>query len=210
MELRGVIGGIYEICEWIMRLAYVNLLWLFFTLLGLGVLGFFPATSAMFTLVRGWLLGQELKVFPTFWRSCRKNWIDANLLGYFLLAVGILLYVDIRLMRSFNHPFFDLLSFAALGFGFLYLVVLLYAFPLYVHVRLKKREVVRLALFAGMKHPLRTLILLVCIAMIALINAVFPGLIPFLSGSVVCLVLMRAVLRVFPLPKESHFVEQSR
>jgi uncharacterized membrane protein YesL len=207
MELRGVIGGVYEICEWIMRLAYVNLLWLFFTLLGLGVLGFFPATSAMFTLVRGWLRGQEFKVFHAFWRSCRENWIDANLMGYFLLAVGILLYVDIRLMQSFNHPFFDLLSFAVMGFGFLYLVVLLYAFPLFAHVRLRKREEIRLALFAGMKHPLLTLILLAGIAMIALINAVFPGLIPFLSGSAVCLVLMWAVLRIFPLPTEH--LEQS-
>ena len=40
-----------------------------------------------------------------------------------------------------------------------------------------------------------------------LINAVFPGLIPFLSGSAVCLVLMWAVLRIFPLPTEH--LEQS-
>ena len=37
--MEGLIGGIYRYSEWIMRLAYINILWILFTLLGLVVFG---------------------------------------------------------------------------------------------------------------------------------------------------------------------------
>lgn len=35
MELNGLMGVLYRFAEWIMRLAYANLLWILFTLTGL-------------------------------------------------------------------------------------------------------------------------------------------------------------------------------
>ncbi|PTX64957.1 putative membrane protein YesL [Melghirimyces profundicolus] len=202
MEFQGFLGPVYRICEWIMRLACVNLLWISFTFLGLGAFGIFPATLAMFTVVRGWLQGRDVPVFRTFWRTYRKRWSDANVLGYLLLAAGVLLYADFRLMLGMNHPFFHLLAFAVLGVGLLYTVVLLYAFPLFVHVPLTKWETFRHALFTGVSHPFRTLVMFAGVTVITLINLSFPGLLPFLSGSVVGLVLMALVLPTSPAPAE--------
>ncbi len=43
--------------EWITKIAYLNLLWLGFTLLGLIIFGIFPATAATFTVARKWVTG---------------------------------------------------------------------------------------------------------------------------------------------------------
>ncbi|MBS4177478.1 YesL family protein [Lederbergia citrea] len=41
-------------------LDYVNLPWISF---GLIVLGFFPATAAMFTVIRKWMMKEQVPVF---------------------------------------------------------------------------------------------------------------------------------------------------
>ena len=38
--------------EWVIRLVYLNILWIGVSLLGLGILGIFPATSALFPVLR--------------------------------------------------------------------------------------------------------------------------------------------------------------
>lgn len=63
----GTVGGIYHISNWIMRLAYVNFLWILFTLAGFIVFGFFPATIATFAVVRKWIFDTtDIPIFTTF------------------------------------------------------------------------------------------------------------------------------------------------
>lgn len=57
-----------------MKLAYVNLLWLLFTVAGLAVFGFMPATVSLFTIVRKWQMKQaEVTVWNTFISIYKKN-----------------------------------------------------------------------------------------------------------------------------------------
>ncbi len=46
METAGIRGIALRLCDWIVRLAYVNGLWLGFSLLGGVVLGFFSSTTS--------------------------------------------------------------------------------------------------------------------------------------------------------------------
>lgn len=39
-----IMRGLYTVTEWIYRFAIVNLLWILFTIAGLVIFGFFPAT----------------------------------------------------------------------------------------------------------------------------------------------------------------------
>ena len=80
----GLMGGLYAISEWIMKFAFTNLFWILFNLpiafLFLNMLFverledvvffviplallmpvlFFPATTAMFGVVRGWIMKNE-------------------------------------------------------------------------------------------------------------------------------------------------------
>lgn len=61
MELTGWRGTLYRYMDWGMRLAYINILWLGGIILGLGVVGFFPATVAMLSVIRKWSYGEGYK-----------------------------------------------------------------------------------------------------------------------------------------------------
>src|SRR5699024_1499262 len=77
---------LYNILEWITKFAYVNLLWFVFTLAGGIILGFYPATVAMFAMVRDWLRGKsDLPVLKTYWNYYKTDFFKSNLLGLIFL-----------------------------------------------------------------------------------------------------------------------------
>src|SRR5690625_7635570 len=79
----------YRFTVWVVRLVYVNLLWILFTVIGLGVLGIMPATAAMFAVVRKWLRGEDdFPIFTTYKDAYKEEFLKANLLGYILAIIG--------------------------------------------------------------------------------------------------------------------------
>lgn len=72
--VHSLTNGLHGFCVWVMRLAYLNLLWLLFTLAGLGVAGLMPATAAMFTVTREWVKGNpDASVFSVFLRAYKEK-----------------------------------------------------------------------------------------------------------------------------------------
>ncbi|MBJ4025770.1 DUF624 domain-containing protein [Salmonella enterica subsp. enterica serovar Derby] len=67
-------NGFYRFCEWLMRLAYLNLLWIGFTLAGAVIFGLAPATAAMFAVTRQWTLGKTVsRCFRRFFGRLKRN-----------------------------------------------------------------------------------------------------------------------------------------
>src|SRR5690625_7732837 len=90
----GITGRLFRLCEIVMRLAYVNLLWILFTVLGLGLFGIFPATVALFVVTRKWVMGDhDIPIFSRFWHNYRKEIFLSTLLGFFLFLIGFVIFV---------------------------------------------------------------------------------------------------------------------
>jgi uncharacterized membrane protein YesL len=94
MESQGLVTVIYRICIWISKLAYINLLWILFSLIGLVVLGITPSTVGIFAVVRKWLREgiDHTPILQTYWTTYKKEFWRANLLGFVFLIIGIILY----------------------------------------------------------------------------------------------------------------------
>src|SRR5690625_7900357 len=76
-------NGIYKITMNITRFAYVNILWIIFTILGLGILGFFPSTVAMFGVFRLCVVGEkDIDIFPLFLFKFRNEFNIAYIFVY--------------------------------------------------------------------------------------------------------------------------------
>src|SRR5690625_5662858 len=101
MQTNGIIGGLYTITEWATRLALTNILWLIFNIpVLLSVLTllivtsmhdlifisaitvillplfFFPATSAMFAVIRRWIIGEvDVRIISSFWQHYKRNYV---------------------------------------------------------------------------------------------------------------------------------------
>lgn len=191
----GYIGIIYTISNWIIRLAYVNILWIAFSLLGLIILGFFPATAAMFAVIRKWVLGNEdIPIFRTFWTEYRKEFLKSNLLGIFLSSIGYFLYIDYLIIREDSNKIIQLFHYPLLIVILLYLLTILFVFPIYVHYELKMIQVIKNSFITMIVSPFITVIMIMTSFLVYLLLSTFPGLLPLFGGSLLAFLLTRFFL----------------
>ncbi|GAA0349023.1 YesL family protein [Bacillus horti] len=188
-------SGFYRICEWIMRMAYINILWLLFTVAGLGVFGFMPATIGLFTVVRKWLMGEtEVPIFRTFLDCFKQEFMTANKFALVFIVVGFVLYVDFLFLASVEGIIHTILLVGLFVAGMIYSVTLCYIIPVYVHYRLPFLQYFKSAFIIGVVNPVLTITMFVALILFVLLFLWIPGLIPFFSVSAVGLVLMHVGL----------------
>src|SRR5699024_10685272 len=113
--MHGFVAGYYKGCVWVTRLAYVNFLWVTFIILGLGIFGLMPATTAMFGVVRKWEMKEEIKVFPTFWKLYKQEFVKANVMGVILFLIGYLLVMEFQILRTQDSIIYYIVSFGVLA-----------------------------------------------------------------------------------------------
>ncbi|PRS10627.1 hypothetical protein C6W22_07545 [Bacillus atrophaeus] len=191
MEYDGSMGRVLQICEWVMRFAYTNFLWLVFTVLGLGIFGFMPATAALFAVMRKWIQGREhVAVWQTFHREYKAEFIRSNLIGAVLASVGLVIYIDLAFIYP-DHFFLHVLRFAFYIFGFLFISMLLYIFPLLAHFNWKKRLYFKFSLLLSVAYLQYTLVMLALTIAAFVLLAYLPGIIPFFSVSLLSFFHMR-------------------
>ncbi|WP_407267950.1 YesL family protein [Radiobacillus sp. PE A8.2] len=196
--MTSLIEKLYRLSEWIMKLAYVNFLWIFFTIVGLGVFGFFPGTVAMFTIIRKWLMKDvDAPIFKTFWHAYRKDFLRANILGFSMIVIGYLLYVDYRFFQS-TGSLLQPISFIFIILLFLYFVVFLYIFPVFVHYEYKLFEYIKYSLVIALGKPFQTFVMVMSSFILLFVFQFLPGLIPFFAGSLMSIVLMWIAANAFP------------
>ncbi|WP_332696088.1 YesL family protein [Halalkalibacter lacteus] len=185
MPNQGVIGGFYRVSEWIMRLAYINILWILFTIIGLIFLGFMPATVAMFTIIRKWLMGEEdTPIFKLFLTTYKKEFIKVNLLGLIMFAIGYILYIDLQFLSQVSGMLQYILTAGLIIIGFFFLIMVVYIIPVYVHYDLKFFQYLRHSILIGFLSPLMTLVLGATLLIAYYLFMFIPGLIPVFGASV--------------------------
>lgn len=190
-------GFIYNILEWITRFAYVNLLWILFTLLGVVLFGFYPATLAMFAVCRDWLRGETGKpVFPSFWDYYRKDFVRSNLLGLFVTAIAVFIAADLFYIQtsSENLSWTHIPLFA---FMLLFVMYLFYLFPTFVHYDIKIGKVIKNAFWVMLINPVNTLLIFICLGSLAVIMQAVPALAIIFGGSSFSYIIMWVALRAF-------------
>jgi uncharacterized membrane protein YesL len=191
MESTDWMGKLLGICQWITRLAYINLLWLLFMILGLFILGAAPATVAMFTLIRKWIMGEsDLPVFTTYWETYKKEFWKANSLGFILAGISIILYLDWRLISSLQGSLYPILMGCLIGVVFLFLVITLFIFPVYVQYEYKTLQYIKTAFLLGISYPLYTMVMISAAICVSAISIFFNGVGILFFGSGLSLAFM--------------------
>ncbi|MCC2529314.1 MULTISPECIES: YesL family protein [Bacillus] len=200
-----VTDALYAGCEAVVKIAWLNGLWLLFTLLGGILFGWAPSTAAMCAVIRKWLMGQkDVPVFVLFLDTYKKEFLKVNAIGLAFFALLLIL--------SANYYYFsasaDWLSFTVtsctLLAGLLYTVALMYVFPLYVHYELPLRQYIPQALLFGAMRPLTTGCMLIGCGFVLYLLYTLPGLIPFYGPSLFGLVSMFFAFRGFQKTEAQH------
>lgn len=190
-------GGFYNVLEWIMWLVYLNILWIMFTIIGLGLFGFFPATVSLFTIIRQLLLKEETSIIKTFFQTYKREFFKANGVGLILFILAYILYMDLLFLDTIQNIFFYFFQIALIIVSILYLITLIYIFPVYVHFQLKFFQYFKHAFLIGVFSPLMNLAIIVGFVILYFIYKWVPGLIPIFGLSLVSLLITRCVMLAF-------------
>ncbi|HVX43263.1 MAG TPA: DUF624 domain-containing protein [Mycobacteriales bacterium] len=195
----GLRGGFFTVCQWITRFAVANLLWAGLALLGLGIVGFFPATVAMFEVIRRWLLADrdaDVPVRSIAWRSFRSHLWAANAVGYLLASVAYLLYLDVRLFANSDSLIGRFMLVLSLAAASVFALTVIYLGPVVVHIELKWYEQFRLAAAIGISHPFSALYLVLTGSGLYFVCWQVPGLVVFFGGSVLATLAMWQLMSI--------------
>jgi uncharacterized membrane protein YesL len=216
LEFKGMMGGLYKITEWIMRLSVINLLWIIcslpFIILTIPVLivpqgstqstmdllkqglimlaiiapfTFIPATSAMFSVARKWVTGDEdVPLLKTYFRSYKQNYLQSMLGGFIFVILAVILFVNMTFYGN-----------TVKSFGFLvYLFIVLFVFliaayfnflSILVHFHMKLIQVITNSILLTLGNPIQSISILVVNGFIIFVSySVMNGfLFVFFTGS---------------------------
>lgn len=175
--MNSTTSAIYTILEWITKFAYVNLLWIIFTLAGGVILGFYPATIAMFGMVRDWLLGKsDLPVLKTFWLYYKRDFLKSNKMGLiinilFAFIIIDIYYIQVNINEALSWTYIPLFAFMLFVALFLFFI-----FPSFVHYDLKVVSLMKNALLIMIINPIHSFLMIVCIVSAFFIMRAVPAL----------------------------------
>ncbi|WP_449538955.1 YesL family protein [Ferdinandcohnia sp. Marseille-Q9671] len=196
--MNKTVNWAYSATQWIAKFAYLNLIWMGFTIIGLIVLGFFPATISMFAVIRKWVRGEtDIPLFSTFWNTYKSEFIRSNVLGLFFWMIGGLMLLDVVFIKASGGSFTSAIQIPIYMFIFAVGLTTLYVFPVFVHYELTLSQIIKNSFLLMLISPLENIIMLVSIGMVFFVVKFIPGLGFFFGGSIIAAIIMAACYRVF-------------
>lgn len=197
MHNNGYLNFIYKLSDWFVKLIYINILWILFTIFGLIIIGFFPATFAMFSVIRCLLFKKNIHIFKGFWKFYTADFVKSNVLGGMILFIFLVLYFDLVIVGSKAVGFLHFFYYPLLVISLLFFATILYIIPIYIHFNSKIFQLFKDSFIVMILNPINTLTMISSIVFIYFISAVIPTVVLLFSGSLLALFVTMAALRSF-------------
>lgn len=140
----------------------LNLLWV---IASIPLITIFPATAAMFGVIRKRHLQKETNgIFIDFFSMFKENFKQSFVISIIWTIMAVFLYFDYLLLNQ-QQSFVSLILFIVLIIGIvLFSANTIYLFPIMVHFELTWKLVIRNAFFFSLMNPVLTVILLLNMA----------------------------------------------
>ena len=196
--MQGFHHKLNDIGEWIYRLILLNFLWMGFAILGLGVFGIFPATNALFSVLRKYLMNKKkVKIATDFYHFYRKDFLKSNALGYILSLIAVVIWIDFRYFMSITNFGMSIVGNVMLVLLVFSLLALCVVFPIFSQYEMSLGQYIKNALLYPFTHLLTMILLVVSIILFDLIVYKVPGFLPFIGISFPCFIMMKILLPNF-------------
>ncbi|MFC0272784.1 YesL family protein [Metabacillus herbersteinensis] len=211
MQTTSIFDGIFKLLEWFTRFSLANLLWVFFNLpisflvatisftddkafimstwfiiALLAPFVFFPATTAMYAVIRKWIMGEpDISIIRYYWKYYRENYKKSLIGGAILVPIWVIGIVDVYFL--FNKSlFFSIVFIIVLLFLF---ILTTYFFAVIVHNDVKIKKAFKQAFLFMFINPFNSFFIgLLNLVILYFCLMKFTFLIPFVMGSgITCL-----------------------
>jgi uncharacterized membrane protein YesL len=192
---------LYRAGEIIFNLLALNLLWLFSCVL---VVTIFPATAAMFGVVRQWIRNENSDVLGPYIKYFRENLGQSLGVSLVWTLATAILVADFYLLNGFDATL-RLPMFVGLGaVGVCYAFTTVYLFPVMVNYRLGWWDVIKNSFLIAISQPhisILCIIIVVAAAASSLIFSVFMLLAGSVAAYLIYFLAQRAFERIEALKK---------
>ncbi|WP_339147418.1 MULTISPECIES: DUF624 domain-containing protein [unclassified Sutcliffiella] len=202
----GMINRFNMVAEWIYFLLKVQVLWWLGLFCGGIIFGFFPATFSLFGVMRKRLQLKEEETWSLFWRGYRENFVITQLVGFMSLGIGLFLYMDIRILQSYETPFAQLMANLLIGISIIHLLCSSIVAAVYVHFRLRIRDIVKLAVTIIITQPAIALGISFVLGVTVLFLLFLPILVFLIGFSMCAYFVMKLALASFQKVEEVEFI----
>jgi uncharacterized membrane protein YesL len=146
---------------------FLNLLWIIFSL---PIVTIFPATVAMYGVVRKWVMKKESEgVFQTFLHLFRESFRQSFGISILWFSLAYIGYLDFQLFQS-NTLFLSVLF----VFVILFFSVTVYLFPAMAHLETTWINIIKNSLLMAVSNPFSTIGLLGIWLVFPLLVYLFP------------------------------------
>ncbi|MBT2734429.1 YesL family protein [Bacillus sp. ISL-7] len=190
----GILNKFHSLSTWISNLAYINILWLTFTLLGGVLLGIFPATIAMFFIIKRMFLEKsDFSIIKEFTILYKKEFKKSNLLFFPFILLAIIIAADIRFISSLDFAFNSLVVKLFYVLLFLLAMIFLYSLVVYIYGARGKKEIFKSSLYILFHNPMTNLYILTGLLLLHFLTLKVAGLSVVFSGSVFSLIVLMIV-----------------
>ncbi|WP_026691332.1 YesL family protein [Alteribacter aurantiacus] len=186
-----VVDKIVQSLDVFVRVVFLNGLWLLFTVLGLGVLGIFPATAALLAVIRKWLMdGMGIPLMKTFAKSYKKEFLKANVYGYLIVLYAWILFINYQYMMLADGVLQLVLVVGFIATSTLFLLTVTFLFPSLVHFDLRFLEYLKFSFLLGVTKFYLPILVGVGLTLIYHSALYFPGITMWFLPSAIGFVVM--------------------
>ncbi|WP_084822341.1 YesL family protein [Bacillus sp. SA1-12] len=197
MNGNRIVTKLDYLLHWVVRLVILNVLWFLFSILGLFVAGIFPATAAVLGIVRKWLMGDKVKIWSSFKDIYRQEFKAANLMGWILSLMGIILFLNYRVIVNNHSEIVFIVPFAFYFIIFFYTILVIWSFPLLVHYKATCFKHFKNAIIIGLTKIQYTIVSGAIVSCLVYVSLSYPGVIPFFTISAIGMGCMWLPLQIF-------------
>lgn len=177
-------SGFMKALEWFVTLAYLNILWIGFTLVGFIFFGFGPATIAVYKLIRKKLKQGDLShVFKNFRTLFKEEFKQGGIYTALVFGAAAFLYIDFRLVAALPQTTIIqiLVIPALLILTALVIVVATFTVGYYAEYRGTIIEALKKGFWVTLISPISIIVILHAFLFQFLIMSYIPGLFLFFS-----------------------------
>ncbi|WP_018931067.1 YesL family protein [Gracilibacillus lacisalsi] len=162
----------FRILDIFAHFVLLNALWI---ICSVPIITIFPATTALFGVVRKWHTdGTDAGSVRLFFSLFKENFKKSFMIGVLWTVAGLILFVDWSILQQVELTgktgVFALLVFSII----LFIFMTIYVFFVLVHYELSILQTLKNALFLSLGYFIHTLLLLVTIAVVITITLIAP------------------------------------
>lgn len=185
----------YKMGDWLAKLIYLHLIWLLFTLLGLIIFGFMPATVAMFSIMRKWIMKEDVPIFKYFLQTYKTCFVEKNILGGIYFLTGLILYLDFII--SYTKIQWLPLHVVVWGLCILFALMIAFSFPVYAHLELNKVNYLKQTFLIVLSSPVEALLMFIIFIILFYVFLFIPIFFIFCGSTMIGFPIMWLGLRAF-------------